>query len=46
MVVQDALCIHAGEQPVDVAHDCHTIILLTKMDGDCFGVPPSFRHQL
>ena len=45
MVVQDALCVHAGKWPAYVAHNCHPKMHLSKMDGNCFGVPPSFRHQ-
>ena len=44
-MVQDALYIHAGEQPAYIAHDCHPKVNLSKMDADPFSVPPTFRHQ-
>ena len=44
MVVQDALCIHASKLPAYVTHICHLIMHLSKMDGNCFSVPLSFRH--
>ena len=46
MVIQDILvCIHASEKTCAYVHNHHPIMYLSKMDGNCFGVPPSFKHQ-
>ena len=45
VMVKDALCGHAGKQPAYVTHDCHPIMYLSEVDDNCFGIPPSLRHQ-